>query len=175
MYNEKTLRISLLGYMGSGKSSVGRILAERLHCDHSDLDAHIEGEVGCTLSELIASGGDGCFRKIEREALQVLLEKPNMVLSLGGGTPAYYDNMERINQKSRSVYLRTPVKDLTQRLLPTRSKRPLIAEIPGEALAEFIAKHLFERAAYYERADLIVENNAQKTPGDIAAEICQNL
>lgn len=161
--------------MGSGKSSVGRILAERLRCNHEDLDSHIERAEGRSLSELLVSRGNLYFRALERESLQALLEKPNTVLSLGGGTPAYYDNMERINQKSRSVYLRTPVKDLTQRLLRNRSKRPLIAEIPEEELAEFIAKHLFERAVYYERAELIIENKAQKTPRDIAAEICQNL
>ena len=91
-------------------------------------------------------------------------------MSVGGGTPAYYNNIEVINQNSESIFLRTSVKTLTERLLKQKQKRPLIANIADEDLPEFIAKHLFERNFYYSKAKYTVDTD-DKEVGDIVEEI----
>ena len=169
------MKITLLGYMGCGKTQVGRELARQLQCAHLDLDAQIEARAQCSVRELFARKSERHFRALEHSVLGEFLEQPNAILSLGGGTPAYYDNMERIRQKSRSIYLRIPVRDLTERLRRVKSQRPLIAELKDEDLSAFIAKHLFERAPYYKRAEHIVDTDNRRSVQDNAAEILKRL
>ena len=169
------MRISLIGYMGSGKSTVGKELASQLNIDFFDLDQFIETQHNSSIENLFQTKGEIVFRKLEREALLEILslEKP-FVLALGGGTPAYYKNMNEIINRSFSVYLRLNPKELTARLKNEKSLRPLISHLSDEELPEFIAKHLFERCEFYEMADFKLDGK-EKSINQIVSEIIQNL
>lgn len=167
--------IALLGYMGSGKSHVARILSHKLNFEFIDLDKQIMLKNKRSVTEIFESKGEIYFRKQERELLEeYLASKNDMVLSLGGGTPAYYNNMEVINQNSFCFFLRGSVNTLSQRLLKQKTTRPLIAKIKDEDLPEFIAKHLFERNAFYSKAQFTVDIDG-KTPEELAEEIIHHL
>ncbi|RKN80294.1 shikimate kinase [Ulvibacterium marinum] len=148
------MKIVLIGYMGSGKSTIGKILADELGLDFLDLDAYIEYSEGSTIPRLFEEKGEIHFRKKENEHLDRLLkEKHNFVLSTGGGTPCYGNNMEIIRKATKNVfYLKVSVGELVKRLSTQKSERPLIKNIPDSNLPEFIGKHLFERGFFYERA-----------------------
>ncbi len=164
--------ISLLGYMGSGKSHISKILSEKINFKLFDLDKEISKRNRLPISEIVAQKGEIYFRKKEREVLEELLATQDVcILSLGGGTPAYYNNMELINTQTTSIYLRTGVGTLSERLKLQKDKRPLIAQIADEDLPEFIAKHLFERSVFYNKARWIVDTDG-KTPEEIVEEIC---
>ena len=163
--------ISLIGYMGSGKSHISKVLSQKLNLKLIDLDKEIILKNNTSIANIFEKRGEIYFRKEERALLEEILDtEKDCVLSLGGGTPSYYNNMELITEKSESIYLRTSVGTLSERLLKQKQKRPLIAKIPDEDLPEFIAKHLFERQVYYGQAKHMVSTDA-KTPEDIVAEI----
>lgn len=167
--------ISLVGYMGSGKSHISKILSEKLNFKLIDLDKEISRRNKLTIPEIFEKKGEIYFRKLERETLEeILASQENVILSLGGGTPVYYNNMEIINHNSKSVFLRASVGTLSERLLKQKEKRPLIANISDENLPEFIAKHLFERNEFYNKAQAsIITDN--RTPEDIVDEIIEKL
>jgi Shikimate kinase len=144
--------ISLIGYMGSGKTTTGKDLAKALGYEFIDLDIFMEQKYEMSVSALFSKYGEIGFRKREREALHEVLHKTNAVLSLGGGTPVYYDNMDVINQNSESVFLRVQLPQLVKRLEHKKQTRPLIAHLADEELMEFVAKHLFERNTFYQKA-----------------------
>lgn len=156
--------------MGSGKSTVGKGLAEKLQVPFLDLDAEIEKETGYTITETILNKGELHFRKLEREKLTELLQGEKFVLSTGGGTPCYYDNIDLINKTSTSVYLQYSVPQLYERLEAHQTERPLIAHLEGEGLKEFIGKHLFERAPFYEKSTIVVQGK-NKSTSEITDEI----
>ena len=163
--------ISLIGYMGSGKSHISKVLCQKMGLKLIDLDKEIFLKNKMSIPEIFEKRGEIYFRKEERALLEEILNtEKNCILSLGGGTPAYYNNMELITQKSESVYLRTSVRTLTERLLKQKQKRPLITKIPDEDLPEFIAKHLFERQVFYGQAKYTVSTDS-KTPEKITDEI----
>ena len=167
--------ISLVGYMGSGKSHISKILSEKLNFKLIDLDKEISRRNKLTIPEIFEKKGEIYFRKLERETLEeILASEENVILSLGGGTPVYYNNMEIINHNSKSVFLKASVGTLSERLLKQKEKRPLIAKISDEDLPEFIAKHLFERNEFYNKAqaNVITDN---KTPEVIVDEIIEKL
>tara|TARA_R110001632_G_scaffold102664_7_gene211130 strand:+ start:1108 stop:1626 length:519 start_codon:yes stop_codon:yes gene_type:complete len=149
------MKIVLLGYMGSGKTTVGQQLAKKLYLNFTDLDHYIEKKEGKTISEIFKEKGEIYFRKAEHKYLQQFLkEKDSFVLSLGGGTPCYAGNMDVIsNQKNLvSFYLQASIPVLKDRLANNSSKRPLLSSLSDEKLTEYIGKHLFERSAFYEEA-----------------------
>lgn len=167
--------ISLLGYMGSGKSHISKILSQRTGLKLIDLDKEISLKNKLSIPELFEKKGEIYFRRVEREVLEEILAKEeNVILSLGGGTPVYYNNMEIINQNSESIFLRTSVPTLAERLAKQKLKRPLIAHLQDEDLPEFIAKHLFERNFFYSKAKFTVVTD-QKTPEEIVNEIYELL
>lgn len=167
--------ISLLGYMGSGKTHVSKLLSNAINFELIDLDDAIEEKTGKSIPELFEERGEIYFRKIENQTLtEILQHRDDLILSLGGGTPVYYNNMELINQHSVSVYLRTSVTSLSERLLRAKHKRPIIERIPKEDLPEFIAKHLFERNAYYSQAHHIFDTD-QKSLETVSNEIKKTL
>lgn len=142
--------ISLVGYMGSGKSSVSTILGKKMHWKVVDLDHFIEEKETKSIKEIFATQGEIYFRKAENKALQsVLSSKENIILSTGGGTPIFYNNMKLLNEKSYSFFLSASPVTLAQRLAPGKSHRPLIAHLSDTELTEFVAKHLFERNPFY--------------------------
>ena len=163
--------ISLLGYMGSGKTHISKKLSEKTDYKLIDLDAKIMQKNQKSISEIFLEKGEIFFRKQEKQILEQILDKnENIILSLGGGTPAYYKNMELINQKSKSIFLRANISTLTKRLLLEKESRPLIAKIPEDDLPEYIAKHLFERNYFYSQAKFIISTDS-KSDTEIVSEI----
>lgn len=159
------MKIVLIGYMGSGKSAVGKKLAAVLEVPFKDLDAEIENQECISIPKIFSKKGEIYFRKIENELLKKILSQPeSFVLATGGGTPCYADSMSFItNQKDvTSIYLKSPLEILVNRLFAEKEHRPLIAHLKTEAdLNEFIRKHLFERAFYYNQSAMIVENGKE--------------
>lgn len=156
--------VTLVGYMGSGKSTTGKDLAKTLGYEFIDLDQYIESKHELSVREIFDAFGELGFRKREREALhEVLHLKTNTVLSVGGGTPVYYDNMDVINQNSTSIFIQVLLPNLIKRLEYKKQTRPLIAHIPDEELGEFIAKHLFERNPFYFKAHHVIKITTQSS------------
>ncbi len=163
--------ITLLGYMGSGKTKIGKELAQYWSFSFFDLDTLIEQELQQKITVIFEKKSEIYFRKIEHKILCKVLNMPNnIVLSLGGGTPCYYDNMRLINKKSISIYLYNSIKNLTSRLNKEKANRPMIKSIKDEKLFEFIAKHLFERQLFYEKAKHTLKCD-NKSPKELVEEI----
>ena len=145
------MKIVLIGYMASGKSTIGKILAKELNLSFIDLDHYISDREQMSIPEIFNQKGEIYFRKIETKCLLEVLEKEQeFILSLGGGTPCYANNMEIIlNSDAASVYLKASIPTITERIRTGKRKRPLVAHLSNEELPEFIGKHLFERQFYY--------------------------
>ena len=144
------MKVFLIGYMASGKSTLGKALAEALTLPFIDLDVEIERTEGISISEIIDSKGELHFRKVESAVLKDLLEQNDTgVFALGGGTPVFYNHMELLNAEGETIFLDVPVGELARRL-EGDIKRPLIQN--KEDVTEFVAKHMFERRAYYSQA-----------------------
>ena len=152
------MRIFLLGYMASGKSTLGAALADALNGAFVDLDGLLEGKLGMPVGAFIEQKGELSFRKAEHEALvSWLAEGPkDAVMALGGGTPVFYDHMALLNEVGRTVFLDVSIGELAQRLQGS-TDRPLIKS--QEDLVEFVAKHLFERRPYYSQAQMRVKGD----------------
>jgi shikimate kinase len=169
------MRIVLLGYMASGKSTVGKLLAGRLSVDFIDMDEWLEKETGKTVAEIFQTEGESTFREKEKQMLDKLLKKKDAVIAAGGGTPCFFDNMERISANAVSVYLKAEAGELSLRLSDPsiRSKRPLLKNA-GKDLHDFINKSLQEREPYYMKANLVIKTKG-KGADKIADEIIFNL
>ena len=170
--------VILIGYMASGKSTLGRILAKKLDCEFLDLDDYIEEKENSTISNIFKLKGEIHFRKLETHYLKELLASKNkLVLSLGGGTPCYSNNMDVIlkAKNAKSIYLKASIPTLIARLKNEKSKRPLIAHIEtDDLLAEFIGKHLFERSQFYSLAHVTITTD-NKPESDIVEELVLQL
>ncbi|MCX2720090.1 shikimate kinase [Lentiprolixibacter aurantiacus] len=166
------MKIVLLGYMGSGKSTVARLLGEKLNLQAMDLDTLIESEAGQSIPEIFKEKGEIYFRKMEHQVLKAILESDGpFVLALGGGTPCYSGNMTLILQATTQVfYLKIGIPALVERLSSEKEDRPLISHLPDEELPEFIGKHLFERQPFYMQAPHIIKSD-NKSVQEIAKEI----
>ena len=165
--------IVLLGYMGSGKSRVGKALSQCIHIPYIDLDSYIEIQEKSSIESIFNNKGEVYFRKKERHYLeQLLLQKEPVILALGGGTPCYYDSMDFIvNSEVISIYLKARINTLVSRLVNEKKRRPLISHLETETdLQEFIGKHLFERLPFYSRASHIIDVNL-KSPEALSLKI----
>ena len=170
--------IILLGYMGCGKSTIGAALAKHLNMPFEDLDDYIASTYKCSVPDLFAKKGAKWFREVEHEMLLKVLKNPSSrILSLGGGTPCYYDNMAHINNATPHVfYLEATAASLAVRLFPFRKSRPLIAHTNSEnELKEFVAKHVFERQHFYNEAShrISVDNKSVQEVVNAIATLCQ--
>lgn len=160
--------VILIGYMASGKSTLGKILAKKLNYDFIDLDDYIENVEGMPVKSIFKIKGELYFRKAETIHLNNIINgKNDIVLSLGGGTPCYGNNMDAILQASHvtSFYLKASLNYLVKRLNTKKNKRPLLSHLKtDEELKEFIGKHLFERSPYYDRAShkILIDNKSKK-------------
>ena len=145
-------RIFLLGYMGAGKTTLGRALATTLGLQFIDLDCYIEERFRKTISQIFAEKGEEEFRNIERRMLHEVGEFEDVIISTGGGTPCFFDNVEYMNAQGTTVFLDVPVERLFIRLSIARHKRPLIKEKNDGQLREFIAEQLEKRLPHYSKA-----------------------
>ena len=146
------IRIFLTGYMGSGKTTLGRALAADLNVQFIDLDHYIEQRYRKTIAQLFAENGEDGFREIERRMLHEVGEFEDVIISTGGGTPCFFDNIEFMNAQGTTIYLDVPVERLFIRLCIARSKRPLIKDKSDEELRAFIIEQLEKRAPHYSKA-----------------------
>ena len=171
------MKIILLGYMGSGKSTIGQTLANELNLSFVDLDHAIEKEIGMSIRDFFEASGELKFRRLENDVLEkVILENRSMILSTGGGTPCYGNNLELMKSalKTKVFYLKASIKTLSERLVSEKDTRPLIQAIREEDLPEFISKHLFERSSFYLQAHHVIDID-QKSVKTIAKEIIELL
>ena len=150
-------RIILIGYMGAGKTTIGRQLAMALGLQFYDLDWYIEMRYHTKVSEIFAQQGEEHFRDLERRMLHEVAEFEDVVISCGGGTPCFGDNMQYMNQQAETVYLKLQPEVLAMHLSMGRTVRPLILGKSGDELLEHIKKSLAEREPFYSQAKHTVD------------------
>jgi len=163
--------------MASGKSSIGKKLAKKCNLPFVDLDDYIVKKEKITIPEIFKLKGEIYFRKIEAQYLNELLSlEDDFILAVGGGTPCYGNNMKSITENAQSIYLKSSIQNIYDKLSKQKNKqkRPLISTIEARDLKEFIAKHLFERRHYYEQAThtIVIDDKSKK---EIAGELIRLL
>jgi len=170
------MEILLIGYMGSGKSTVGNYISKEINLEFIDLDKYIEEKEGLSIKEIFSAKGEIYFRLQEATYLKEILEsKSDYVLSLGGGTPCYANNIKTIIESNiESFYLKATIPTLIKRLEKEKESRPLIADLEEHQMVEYIGKHLFERAPFYEQSKFKISID-NKTTKEICSEITTQL
>jgi len=160
-------RIFLLGYMGAGKTTVGKDLAERAGLSFIDLDNYIESRFHKTVGQLFEEKGESSFREIEHRLLQEVATFEDVIISTGGGAPCYFDNMEYMNQMGTTVYLKVSVGELVKRLNVCKHTRPILKNRSGDELKEFVANSLEKRSLFYEQASIVFDAEVMLTETDV--------
>ena len=160
-------RIFLIGYMGAGKTTMGKSLAQVMDLEFIDLDNFIEARHHKTIKEIFAEVGEEGFRQIERRSLEEVATYENVILSLGGGTPCFFDNMQVINQAGKSVYLKPSEEVLLRRLIKGKHKRPLLADKTDDQILQVIREQLAWREPYYLQANITFEASHLENKADI--------
>lgn len=151
--------VFLIGYMGCGKSTLGRIASSMSGRSFIDLDSYIEGRFHATVKEIFAERGEDGFRQLERSMLREVGQFEDVIVACGGGTPCFYDNMEWMNDHGVTVYLDTSVGKLFERLKRGRHKRPLIADKSDDELRDFITEALAGRMVHYSKAKVVFKSD----------------
>ena len=149
--------IFLVGFMGCGKTTLGRKLANRLGYDFMDLDHILEAKEGMTIAEYFAKHGEDAFRRLESEVLKQTRYPEHAVVSTGGGLPCFFDNIGWMNAHGKTIYIKLSPKTLADRLEKEKEERPLLRQHHGEALVAFIADKLTEREPFYSQATIIAD------------------
>ena len=159
-------RIILIGYMGAGKTTIGRALAKALGLDFYDLDWYIENRRRKKIPQIFNDEGEEEFRRIERNLLHEVAEFEDVVVSCGGGTPCFFDNIDYMNQQAQVVYLRCSPEVLHDHLLMGKTERPLLKGKSPDELIGFIKEQLIVREPYYNKAryqlDVSLMDNYEK-------------
>ncbi len=151
-------RIYLIGFMGSGKTTIGKLLAEKLDLGFIDLDFFIEKRYLKSISDIFKEKGEKTFREIEKKCLEEISAFENVVIATGGGTPCQFNNIKTMNNTGTTFYLYFNEKSLAERLELTNKKtRPLITLFSKEELLEYIKKTLSEREIFYNQANYKVQ------------------
>ncbi len=154
------MHIFLIGFMGSGKSSLGVALAKSLNYEFLDLDELITEQNGDTCANLFNLKGEDFFRKKEKLALETVMKMDKkLIISCGGGTPCFYDNLEKMKENGVVIYLKVSLPELTRRLSGNNANRPLLTGTEPEQLPEKIENLLFEREQFYKQANYIIEGD----------------
>lgn len=148
------MNIFIVGMMGSGKTSIGKKLANSLGMQFVDMDSYIEDKERKSVSDIFRESGESYFRLLEHKCLLEVLSLTGTVVSTGGGLPCYFDNMDLINQKAQSIYLKASPAFLKSRLVNNKKSRPLIADLEKDELLQYLTKMLEERIGFYESAQL---------------------
>lgn len=145
-------RIILIGYMGSGKTTVGKALSKETGMMFYDLDWYIESRMRKTVAQIFAEKGEEGFRKIEHNMLHEVAEFENVIISCGGGTPCFFDNIDYINQQGEVVYLKATPEVIYRHLLMGKVERPLIKNKTPEELIAYITEQVAKREEFYNKA-----------------------
>lgn len=149
--------IFIIGYMGSGKTVLGRKLADRLRYRFLDMDEMIEIATGYSIAHYFGKFGEKSFRMRERELLMNHLAERDCVIATGGGTPCYEDNMSLMNSNGTTVFIDTDVETILERLSGKAMQRPLLSHVPHERLPDFIREHINARRNFYLQAKISVK------------------
>ena len=156
-------RIFLIGYMGAGKTTVGKVLSRQLGLSFIDLDHRYHKTVG----QLFAEKGEDAFRDIERRMLREVAAFEDVLVSTGGGAPCFFDNMEFMNGAGQTVYLKVSVEELAKRLELCKSTRPILKGRSGDELKAFIAESLEKREPFYSKASIVFDAEEMMTDQDV--------
>jgi shikimate kinase len=151
------MKIFLTGFMGSGKTTLGRKLAARMNYEFIDLDHKLEQQVELSIAEYFTLFGEDSFRKLEAEVLRKTPYPENAIISTGGGLPCFFDNMDWMKANGKVVYIKLSPKTLADRLESGKEERPLLQDKHGDALVEFIENKLAEREPFYAQANIIAD------------------
>ena len=151
--------IIIIGYMGAGKTTVGKALAKELGVMFYDLDWYIESRMRKTVKQIFDEIGEEGFRKIERNMLHEVAEFENVVVSCGGGTPCFFDNMDYMNQLGETIYLKASPETLQTHLKMGKGVRPLLLNKTPEEVEIFIREQLKLREPFYNKAKHIIDIN----------------
>ena len=149
------VRIFLTGYMGAGKTTLGKAFARRMDISFIDLDWYIEERFHKTVGELFTERGETGFRELERNMLHEVAEFENVVISTGGGTPCFFDNMDFMNQTGKTVFLDVYPDVLFRRLRVAKQQRPILQGKEDDELKVFIVQALEKRALFYHQAQYV--------------------
>jgi shikimate kinase len=169
------MKIFLIGFMGSGKTHWGRLLAAKLRMPFRDLDTVIVDKEEKSVSEIFADKGEEYFRYQEKQTLEEIVEEEeSFILSCGGGTPCFFNNIEFMKKSGKVIWLNTSIDVLKERLLKERVSRPLIREIDDDELKRYIIRKLTERKMYYQQADVMV-NEENITLEELIRLLFENL
>lgn len=165
-------KVVLVGYMGSGKSFISKLVAKKKALTFLELDEMIEKNAQMTIKMIFEKKGELFFRKLEHQLfLQQMESDLSFVMSTGGGTPCYFNNHELLQRENCiSIYLKASLETLFNRLKNNREGRPLLTNFNDDELKEFVAKHLFERSYFYHQAQHIIVVD-DKSPEMIVSEI----
>ncbi|MDR3268815.1 MAG: shikimate kinase [Tannerella sp.] len=166
-------RIFLIGYMGAGKTTLGKMLSGQMGLSFIDLDHFIEERYYKTIRQIFEENGEERFREIEKKALHEVAEFENAIISTGGGTPCFHENMTFMNTSGTTVYLKVPVDELARRMEAYQDTRPVLKGRTGEALKQFIEASLSGRSRYYEQAEIIFDAGHTDTQTDPTALVMQ--
>lgn len=163
------MRIYLIGYMGCGKSTLGRRFSDHLGLQFVDMDHYIEMRNHKTIPQIFADEGESEFRRKEKKALEELSEFTDTVIATGGGAPCFFDNIELMNKTGETIYLNIDPSILADRLLKSKTERPLIKGKSKEELIEFIDETLKKRNQFYKQAKFEI------TQPDIDLEVVKGM
>lgn len=167
------MRIYLIGFMGSGKSYVGKHIAVSANMTFVDMDQSIENEAKSSISKIFTQQGEGAFRKMEQSVLHQTINFEDTIIACGGGTPCFFDNLEWMKNQGLVIYLKTPVDLITTRLLKGQAHRPLLKDKTRPELRGFVESLLEQRSSFYEQAHVIYE---QRSNGqNVVQELIDNL
>lgn len=153
------MRLFLIGFMGSGKSTMGRALASQLDLTFIDLDSFLEEKYFKTIPQIFAEEGEEGFRRKERKVLEEVCSFDNVIVATGGGAPCFFDNMDLMNNSGYCIFLDVQVSSLVNRLLHARVERPLIKGKSAEELEAFIGLTMEKRRPFYEKAKYILRGS----------------
>ncbi|MBR5988326.1 shikimate kinase [Prevotella aff. ruminicola Tc2-24] len=165
-------RIILVGYMGAGKTTIGKALSQELGIVFYDLDWYIENRMRKTVTQIFAEKGEEGFRLIEHNMLHEIAEFEDVIISCGGGTPCFFDNMDYLNEQGQVIYLKATPEVLYKHLLMSKGERPLLKGKSPEELITFIREQLEKREIFYNKArytlDVSLMDNYEKIKISIA-------
>ena len=153
------VRIIIIGYMGAGKTTVGKALSKETGFPFYDLDWYIESRMRKSVSQLFAERGEEGFRKIEHAMLHEVAEFEDVIISCGGGTPCFFDNMDYLNEQGHTVYLKATPEVLRYHLQLGKGVRPLLQGKSPDELLDFITNQLAQREPFYSKAHHILDVN----------------
>ncbi|MCC8145016.1 MAG: shikimate kinase [Bacteroidales bacterium] len=166
-------KIFLVGYMGAGKTTIGRNLAQKLNMHFVDLDLFIENRYRKKIREIFEEKGEKGFRQIERNALLEIISFENALVSTGGGTPCFFDNMSLMNESGLTIYLKVSVEELANRLDACKQTRPLIKDKTKEELISFIQENLQLREPFYDQSVVKIDSCSLDTIQNVDSTVHQ--